>query len=72
VTKQQNGQLTAREIDRPQVNIILRAIYFVLIGWVDERLWMEAAYAVCLTIIGAAWFLDVRPGCRRLFHSNDN
>jgi uncharacterized membrane protein YccF (DUF307 family) len=64
VTKQQNGQLTAREIDRPQVNIILRAIYFVLIGWWMSALWMEAAYAVCLTIIGLPlgfWMFDRVP-----------
>ena len=36
----------------PQRNILLRAIYFVLIGWWLSALWMEVTYALCLSIIG--------------------
>jgi uncharacterized membrane protein YccF (DUF307 family) len=36
----------------PQHNIILRAIYFVLIGWWLSAIVMEVAYVLCITIIG--------------------
>jgi uncharacterized membrane protein YccF (DUF307 family) len=48
----------------PQHNIILRAIYLVLIGWWLSAIWMETAYAVCLTIIGLPvgfWMFDQVP-----------
>ena len=37
---------------RPQRNFIIRALYFLLIGWWASFLWMELAYFLCLTIIG--------------------
>jgi uncharacterized membrane protein YccF (DUF307 family) len=42
----------------------LRAIYFVLIGWWLSAVWMEMAYAICLTIIGlpiGLWMFDKVP-----------
>ena len=72
------GQTTGAEVTRvgnleyvvanarvPQRNILLRAIYFVLIGWWLSALWMEVAYALCLSIIGLPagfWMLDRVPG----------
>ncbi|MFN2184621.1 MAG: YccF domain-containing protein [Anaerolineae bacterium] len=48
----------------PQHNLLLRAIYFVLIGWWLSAVWMEMAYAICLTIIGlpiGLWMFDKVP-----------
>jgi uncharacterized membrane protein YccF (DUF307 family) len=52
---------------RPAVRqhpFVLRAIYFVLIGWWLSGLWMVVAYALLLTIIGmpAAFWMYGRIG----------
>jgi uncharacterized membrane protein YccF (DUF307 family) len=37
---------------REQAPIVARAAYFVLVGWWLGAIWIIAAYAVCVTIIG--------------------
>lgn len=49
---------------RSQHNIILRAIYFIFIGWWLSAIWMQIAYFVCMTIIGLPigfWMFDKTP-----------
>ena len=64
VTRRTDGSLVEREIDKPQVNFLLRAIYFILVGWWLSALWMEAAYALCMSVIGLPigfWMFDLVP-----------
>lgn len=35
-----------------QRSLLLRSIWFLLVGWWLAALWMSLAYALCLTIIG--------------------
>jgi len=48
----------------PQHNFLIRAIYFLLLGWWLSAVWMELAYGFCLTIIGLPvgfWMFDKVP-----------
>jgi len=48
----------------PQLGCLLRAVYFVFIGWWFSALWMELAYLLCLSIIGLPlgfWMFDRTP-----------
>jgi len=54
--------VSARSV--PQYNILLRAFYFILIGWWFSALWMELAYALCMSVIGLPfgfWMFDRVP-----------
>lgn len=58
------GVTTVRRTPVPQYNIVLRAIYFLLVGWWLSATWMELAYIACLTIIGLPlgfWMFDKVP-----------
>lgn len=64
VTTRPDGTLIHQEVDVPQVSLVIRALYFLLVGWWFSALWMEAAYLLCLTVIGLPlgfWMLDRIP-----------
>lgn len=44
--------VTGRVSDAPELPFILRALYFLVIGWWLSAVWMIVAYVLCMTIIG--------------------
>jgi len=72
VASRGDGSMSTRPYDRPQVNLLVRALYFLLVGWWLSALWMEAAYAISLTIIGIPigfWMFDQVPALVSLHRS---
>ena len=62
--KQVGNMFVTEDAHVPQRNLLLRIAYFLLIGWWVTALWMEAAYALCLSIIGLPvgfWMFDRVP-----------
>jgi uncharacterized membrane protein YccF (DUF307 family) len=52
------------ERDVPQVPFLLRAIYFLLIGWWLSAIWIAIAWALCASIVGMVigfWMFDRVP-----------
>ena len=49
---------------KPQRNILVRTLWFFLLGWWVSAFWLETAYLFCLTIIGlpiGIWMFDRVP-----------
>lgn len=64
ITTRADGSVQKAVVQLRQVNIILRVLYFILMGWWLTALWLEAAYAISLTIIGlpvGLWMFDLAP-----------
>jgi uncharacterized membrane protein YccF (DUF307 family) len=52
------------QVEAPQFPLLIRALYFVLVGWWLSALWMILAYFICCTIIGlplGVWMFDLVP-----------
>jgi uncharacterized membrane protein YccF (DUF307 family) len=57
------GQVIERNAS--QAPFLLRAIYFLLIGWWLSALWIAIAWALCASIVGMVigfWMFDRVPG----------
>lgn len=64
ISTRENGQTVVRETEPEQVNIFLRALYFILVGWWFSAVWMIVAYLLTMTIIGIPigfWMFDSVP-----------
>ncbi len=54
-----NGRVVA--VSRPQQPFLLRALYFLLVGWWLSAIWIAVAWALCASIIGLVigfWMLN--------------
>jgi uncharacterized membrane protein YccF (DUF307 family) len=64
VVTQFGGRTVVSNVNLPQVNILVRALYFVLVGWWLSAIVMEVAYVCCLTVVGLPlgfWLFDAVP-----------
>ena len=64
VYEDSQGRLKRRTLGPKQHNLLLRIVYFLLIGWWLSGLWITASFAVAATIIGtpvAFWMVDRIP-----------
>lgn len=48
---QSNGQTFISASKLPQRNFLLRAIYFLLVGWWWSAVWLVTAYLICVSVI---------------------
>ncbi len=59
-------------VDVQQRPLVLRALYFVLIGWWFSALWMTVAWALCASVIGTVvgfWMFNRVPAVITLARS---
>ena len=52
------------EVGRQQAPFLLRALYFVLIGWWLSAIWIALAWALCASIVGMVigfWMFNRTP-----------
>ncbi|MCC6146056.1 MAG: YccF domain-containing protein [Anaerolineaceae bacterium] len=59
-----DGKIQKVQMQPSQINILLRSVYFLLVGWWLSALWLEAAYAISLTVVGLPvgfWMFDLTP-----------
>ncbi len=50
--------------ETPQYNFLLRALWYLLVGWWLTGVWVEVGYVLCATIIGLPvgfWMFDKVP-----------
>lgn len=47
-----DGVTRLQKLNTQQTGVLLRIIYFVLVGWWLSALWMAASYVLMLTILG--------------------
>jgi uncharacterized membrane protein YccF (DUF307 family) len=60
------------DIRNARVNILVRAVYFLLVGWLISLVWMAIGYLLCLSIIGlpfGIWMLNRLPEVTTLYRS---
>ncbi|WP_340101982.1 YccF domain-containing protein [Salinibaculum salinum] len=60
----ENGAVTVVKSNREQRSLLVRAVYFLLVGWWASGIWMGIAYAATLSIVGlplAVWMYGKLP-----------
>ncbi|WP_311170853.1 YccF domain-containing protein [Halobellus ordinarius] len=64
ITQTETGGVTVTESTSEQYSLIVRAVYFLLVGWWLSGIWMSIAWVASITIVGlpvAVWMYDRLP-----------
>ena len=59
-----DGAVTVQESTREQRSLLVRAVYFLLVGWWASGIWLAVAYLATLSIVGlplAVWMFGKLP-----------
>lgn len=55
---------------RAQTSLLVRAVYFVLVGWWASLVWANVAWALCVTVVGipvGVWMFGKLPYVTSLY-----
>lgn len=55
---------SSTETESEQHSIVVRALWFLLVGWWESGIWMSAAYLFTISIVGlpiAVWLYNKLP-----------
>jgi uncharacterized membrane protein YccF (DUF307 family) len=72
VANTRGGEIEWRVGDLPQQPFLIRALYFVLVGWWLSWLWANAAWIISATVIGlplGIWMFDRLPAVTTLMRT---
>jgi uncharacterized membrane protein YccF (DUF307 family) len=64
VIEEESGDVTIKQSTQEQYSLLIRGVYFLLIGWWASFVWMAIAWVLSITIIGlpaAVWMYDRLP-----------
>lgn len=64
ISENEFGEITVSESGNQQHSLVVRAVYFLLIGWWLSGLWLSLAWLASITIVGlpvAVWLYDRLP-----------
>lgn len=64
VTQTREGSVTVTESASDQHSLLVRAVYFLLVGWWASGIWMSIAWVASITIVGlplAIWMYSRLP-----------
>jgi uncharacterized membrane protein YccF (DUF307 family) len=70
--KRRDTELSAEGVG--QTSLVVRAIYFVFVGWWASLLWANVAWALCVTVIGipvGIWMFGKLPFVTSLYRLDD-
>lgn len=64
VTQNPDGSVSVTESTSDQYSLLVRAVYFLLVGWWASGIWMSIAWVASITIVGlplAIWMYSRLP-----------
>jgi len=64
ITQNEDGSITVSESTKEQYSLVVRGVYFLLVGWWVSGIWMSIAWLATISILGlpvAVWMYNRLP-----------